>query len=148
MGVKDITVNKKARFNYEIIDTYEAGISLTGPEIKSIRAGDVSINEAFIIIRKGEAFVINMNIKKYDYANYTPKSLDPTRTRKLLLHKQEINRMLKRVTLEQLTLVPYKLYWKDDHVKMEIILGKGKKLHDKRETIKKRDQERNAKKFY
>lgn len=146
MGIKVIVTNKKARFNYEVIDTIEAGLSLTGPEVKSIRNGDVSINEAFVLIRKQEAFIINMNVKKYEQANYTPTALDPTRTRKLLLHKKEVLRLLKRVQEDRLTLVPGKLYWTNNKVKLEVILGKGKKMQDKRETIKKRDQEREIQK--
>lgn len=148
MGMKIIVTNKKARFNYEVIDSVEAGISLTGSEVKSIRQGDVSINEAFVLIRKQEAFIINMNIKNYEHATNTPIKLDPTRTRKLLLHKTEINRLLKRVQEEKLTLVPAKLYWTNNRVKLEVILGKGKKLHDKRQTIKERDSQREINKRY
>lgn len=141
MGKHVIALNKKARFNYEILETWEAGIELYGPEIKSIRNHDANISEAFVLIRKQEAFLINANIKKYDYANYV-KGIDPLRTRKLLLHKKEINKILKRVMLEKLTIVPLKLYLKGNYAKLEIGLGRGKKNHDKRETIKKRDTER------
>ena len=138
--MKVINVNKKARFNYEILDTYEAGLSLTGSEIKSIRNNDVSINEAFVVIRKNEAFVINMHIDNYKFtASYKP---DPDRTRKLLLHKQEIKKILQRIKLEKLTVVALRVYLKGNYAKLEIGLGKGKKLHDKREAIKKRDSER------
>lgn len=136
-----IALNKKARFNYEILEIWEAGIELYGPEIKSIRNHDVNISEAFILIRKQEAFLINANIKKYDYANFV-KGIDPLRTRKLLLHKKEINKILKKVMLEKLTVIPLKLYLKGNYAKIEIGLGRGKKIHDKRETIKKRDIER------
>ncbi|WFQ92097.1 SsrA-binding protein [Mycoplasma feriruminatoris] len=141
MGEHLITKNKKAYFNYEIIQTYQAGIVLNGPEIKSIRNHDVSINEAFVLIRKKEVYVLNMNIKKYEYANYI-KGLEETRTRKLLLHKKEIIKILNRIKQENLTIIPTKLYFKDDYVKLEISLAKGKKLHDKRQTIKTRDIER------
>ncbi|WFQ94623.1 SsrA-binding protein SmpB [Mycoplasma feriruminatoris] len=141
MGEHLITKNKKAYFNYEIIQTYQAGIVLNGPEIKSIRNHDVSINEAFVLIRKKEVYVLNMNIKKYEYANYI-KGLEETRTRKLLLHKKEIIKILNRIKQENLTIIPTKLYFKDDYVKLEIALAKGKKLHDKRQTIKIRDIER------
>ncbi|AHF60577.1 single-stranded DNA-binding protein [Spiroplasma mirum ATCC 29335] len=138
--MKVISVNKKARFNYEILDTYEAGLSLTGSEIKSIRNNDVSINEAFVVIRKNEAFVINMHIANYKFtASYKP---DPDRTRKLLLHKREIKKILQRIKLEKLTVVVLRVYLKGNYAKLEIGLGKGKKLHDKREAIKKRDSER------
>lgn len=140
-----ITVNKKARYNYEIIETYEAGIVLTGSEIKSIRNNDVSINEAFVIIRKNEAFVINMIIAQYKFStSYTP---DADRTRKLLLHKKEIKKILQRIKLERLTLVPLKLYLKNNYAKLEIALVRGKKNYDKRETIKQRDNERLRRKY-
>lgn len=140
-----ILKNKKAYFNYEILDTYEAGLVLTGPEIKSIRNKDVSIDESFIIIRKGEAFILNMNIRKYEFANNV--HFEPTRNRKLLLHKKETLKLLKRIQLENLTLVPTKLYFKGNYVKLEIGLARGKKLVDKRETIKQRDIERRLKKI-
>ncbi|AJK51118.1 SsrA-binding protein SmpB [Mycoplasma capricolum subsp. capripneumoniae] len=136
-----IIKNKKAYFNYEIIQTYQAGIVLNGPEIKSIRNHDVSINEAFVLIRKKEIYILNMNVKKYQFANYI-KGLEETRTRKLLLHKKEIIKILNKIKQENLTIIPVKLYFKNDYVKLEIALAKGKKLHDKRQTIKKRDTER------
>ncbi|QGS51531.1 SsrA-binding protein SmpB [Spiroplasma tabanidicola] len=145
MGEHVILKNKKAYFNYEILDSWEAGIVLTGPEIKSIRGKEVSIEEAFILIRKGQVEILNMNIKKYEYAHYVNQ--DSIRNRKLLLHKQEIKKILKRIQLENLTLVPLKLYFKGNYAKLEIGLGKGKKLVDKRETIKKRDVERRLKKI-
>ncbi|WP_348735598.1 SsrA-binding protein SmpB [Spiroplasma endosymbiont of Ammophila pubescens] len=140
-----ITVNKKARYNYEIIETYEAGIVLTGSEIKSIRNNDVSINEAFVIIRKNEAFVINMIIAQYKFS--TSYISDADRTRKLLLHKKEIKKILQRIKLERLTLVPLKLYLKNNYAKLEIALVRGKKNYDKRETIKQRDNERLRRKY-
>ncbi|RUO86802.1 SsrA-binding protein SmpB [Spiroplasma endosymbiont of Megaselia nigra] len=140
-----ITVNKKALYNYEIIETYEAGIVLTGSEIKSISNNDVSINEAFVIIRKNEAFVINMIIAQYKFStSYAP---DADRTRKLLLHKKEIKKILQRIKLERLTLVPLKLYLKNNYAKLEIALVRGKKNYDKRETIKQRDNERLRRKY-
>ncbi|AOG60045.1 SsrA-binding protein [Spiroplasma helicoides] len=145
MGEHILLKNKKAYFNYEILDTWEAGIVLTGPEIKSIRAKEVSIDESFILIRKGQVEILNMNIKKYEYANYVKQ--DPTRTRKLLLNKDEIKKILKRVQLENLTIIPLKLYLKGNYAKLEIGIGKGKKLIDKRETIKKRDIERRLNKI-
>ncbi|KAF5275460.1 hypothetical protein FQR65_LT16678 [Abscondita terminalis] len=122
------------------IETYEAGIVLFGSEIKSIRNKDVSINEAFVLIRRGEAEVLNMNILKYEFTNSFV--VDPKRNRKLLLHKNEINKILKRLKLENLTLVPTRLYIKNNLAKLEIGLAKGKNVVDKRETIKKRDEER------
>jgi len=140
-----ITVNKKARYNYEIIETYEAGIVLAGSEIKSIRNNDVSINEAFVIIRKNEAFVINMIIAQYKFS--TSYAQDADRTRKLLLHKKEIKKILQRIKLERLTLVPLKLYIKNNYAKLKIALVRGKKNYDKRETIKQRDNERLCRKY-
>ncbi|KAF0850114.1 MAG: SsrA-binding protein SmpB [Spiroplasma poulsonii] len=135
-----ITINKRARYNYEIIETYEAGLALTGSEIKSIRNNDVSINEAFVIIRKKEAFIINMVIAQYKFSTaYVP---DADRTRKLLLHKSEIKKILQRIKLERLTMVPLKLYLKNNYAKLEIALVRGKKNYDKRELIKQRDNER------
>jgi len=145
MGIKIIANNKKAYFNYEILWTVEAGISLTGPEVKSIRQGDVSINESFVLIRKGQAQILNMYITKYSYANYV-NNLEPDRTRILLLHKKEINKLLKEVQTEKVTLVPTKIYWKDNKIKLEIGVGKGKNLHDKRQTIKERELSRKVKK--
>ncbi|WP_416375139.1 SsrA-binding protein SmpB [Spiroplasma poulsonii] len=135
-----ITINKRARYNYEIIETYEAGLALTGSEIKSIRNNDVSINEAFVIIRKKEAFIINMVIAQYKFSTaYVP---DADRTRKILLHKSEIKKILQRIKLERLTMVPLKLYLKNNYAKLEIALVRGKKNYDKRELIKQRDNER------
>ncbi|AHI53484.1 SsrA-binding protein [Spiroplasma sabaudiense Ar-1343] len=140
MGEHVIVKNKKAYFNYEIIETFEAGIVLNGPEIKSIRAKETSINEAFILIRRGRVEILNMTIKKYEYA--TNIKLDPDRNRYLLLHKKELQKILKKIQLENLTLIPLRLYLKDNLAKLEIGLGRGKKNIDKRETIKKRDVER------
>ncbi|ARU92293.1 SsrA-binding protein [Spiroplasma clarkii] len=145
MGEHVIVKNKKAFFDYEILATWEAGIVLTGPEIKSIRAKEVAINESFILIRRGQVEILNMNIKNYEYAHNI--KLDPTRNRVLLLHKDEIKKILKRIQLEKLTLVPLKLYLKGNYAKLEIGLAKGKKLIDKRETIKKRDVERRLNKI-
>ncbi|AGM24684.1 SsrA-binding protein SmpB [Spiroplasma chrysopicola] len=135
-----ITINKKARFNYEIFETFEAGIVLTGSEIKSIRNNEVSINEAFVILKKNEAYIINMIIAKYKFTTaYVP---DTDRTRKLLLHRREIKKIMQKVKLEKLTIIPLKLYFKHNYVKVEIGLARGKKLYDKREAIKERDNER------
>ncbi|WP_342258668.1 SsrA-binding protein SmpB [Spiroplasma endosymbiont of Dioctria linearis] len=145
MGEHVLLKNKKAYFNYEILDTWEVGIVLTGPEIKSIRNKDVSIEESFILIRKGQVEILNMNIKNYEFANHIKQ--DPSRNRILLMHKSEIKKIIKRVQLENLTLIPLKLYLKDNLAKIEIALGKGKKEIDKRETIKKRDIERRLSKI-
>ncbi|AUM62329.1 SsrA-binding protein SmpB [Spiroplasma monobiae] len=145
MGEHVLLKNKRAYYDYEILDTWEAGIVLTGPEIKSIRNKDVSINESFILIRKGQVEILNMNIKDYEFANNIKQ--DSTRNRVLLLHKEEIKKILKRVQLENLTIIPIKLYLKGNYAKIEIGLGKGKKTIDKRETIKQRDVERRLKRI-
>ncbi|WP_339021012.1 SsrA-binding protein SmpB [Spiroplasma endosymbiont of Atherix ibis] len=145
MGEHLLIKNKKAYFNYEILDTWEAGIVLTGPEIKSIRNKDVSISESFILIRRGQVEILNMNVKNYEFANHIKHN--PTRNRVLLLHKNEIKKILKRIQLENLTLIPLKLYLKGNYAKLEIALGKGKKTVDKRETIKQRDIERRLNKI-
>ncbi|WP_339029836.1 SsrA-binding protein SmpB [Spiroplasma endosymbiont of Cantharis nigra] len=145
MGEHVLLKNKKAYFNYEILDTWEVGIVLTGPEIKSIRNKDVSIEESFILIRKGQVEILNMNIKNYEFANHIKQ--DPSRNRVLLMHKSEIKKIIKRVQLENLTLIPLKLYLKDNLAKLQIALGKGKREIDKRETIKKRDIERRLNKI-
>lgn len=132
--------NRKARYNYFIEKEIEAGIVLTGTEIKSIRRGSANFNDAYITIKNGEAFVVNMYIAKYDEGNRF--NHDERRTRKLLLHKNEINRLFSEVSKSGYTLVPIKLYFKGNNAKVTIGLAKGKKLYDKRETIKKRDLER------
>ncbi|AKU79319.1 SsrA-binding protein SmpB [Spiroplasma turonicum] len=145
MGEYVILKNKKAYFNYFILETFEAGLVLSGPEIKSIRAKNVSIDESFILIRKGIPEIINMNIKKYEFANNI--YFDATRNRTLLLHKKQIKKIIQQVKLEKLTIVPLKLYLKGNFAKLEIGLAKGKKLYDKREVIKKRDVERKLQRF-
>lgn len=132
--------NRKARFNYFIEKTYEAGIALTGTEIKSIRKGSANFNDAYITIKNGEAFVINMYIAKYEEGNRW--NHDERRARKLLLHKTEIKRLGTEIQNTGYTLVPIKLYFKGNYAKVQIGLARGKKLYDKRETIKKRDLER------
>lgn len=132
--------NKKARFNYFIEKTYEAGIELTGTEIKSIRKGSANFNDAYVSIKNGEAYVINMYIAKYEEGNRW--NHDERRDRKLLLHKSEIKRLGTEIQNAGYTLVPIKLYFKGNYAKVQIGLARGKKLYDKRETIKKRDLER------
>lgn len=144
--MKLIIVNKKANFNYQLLDSYEVGIELKGVEVKSIQKGDVSISEAYIFFRKNEAFIVNMNISPYDHGNIF--NVNPTRERKLLLHKKEIIKLQYLVKKDSLTVIPYKIYWKKNKIKLLIYLAKGKKLFDKRETIKKRDEERASKNNY
>ena len=136
-------INRKARFNYFIEKEYEAGIALTGTEIKSIRKGSANFNDAYITISKGEVFVVNMYIAKYEEGNRN--NHEERRKRKLLLHKQEIKRMSNDLKIQGYTYVPLKLYFKKNIAKITVGLAKGKKLYDKRETIKKRDLERENK---
>ena len=138
--------NKKARFDYEIIDTYEAGIVLTGTEIKSIRAGKAQLKDSYAVIRNGEVFLLNMHISHYEQGNIF--NHNETRTRKLLLHKKEILKLRDKVEIESLTLVPIKLYFKGNKAKILLGLAKGKKSYDKRETIKQRDIDRDLKKQF
>ena len=138
--------NKKAKFDYEILDTYEAGIVLTGTEIKSIRAGKAQLRDSYAVIRNGEVFILNMHISHYEQGNIF--NHNETRTRKLLLHKKEILKLRDRVEIEGLTLVPIKLYFKGNKAKILIGVAKGKKTYDKREAIKKRDIDRDLKKQF
>jgi SsrA-binding protein len=139
--LKVVADNRRARFNYEIGDTFEAGIVLTGSEVKSLRAGKATIAESYADARGGELWLINSNIPEYLQAsrfNHAPK-----RARKLLLQKREINRLVGAVEREGITIVPLKLYFNEKgRAKIEIALARGKKLHDKRETLKKRSWER------
>ena len=132
--------NKKAYFDYFIVEEIEAGIVLTGTEIKSVRGNHVQLKDSFVRIKDNEAYVINMNISKYKEANQFNHEED--RTRKLLLHKKEIKKLKDKSQIEGMSIVPLKMYIKEDHAKLLIGLVKGKKLYDKRETIKKRDLER------
>ena len=141
-GVKLIANNKKAYHDYFILETYEAGISLAGTEVKSMRMGKCSIKESFIRIENGEVFVYGMHISPYEKGNIFNK--DPLRVRKLLLHRQEINKLLRKMKEKGMTLVPLKVYLKGSLVKVEIGMAKGKKLYDKRADIAKKDQAREA----
>ena len=138
---KIVADNRKARFNYFIDETFEAGVSLTGTEVKSLRQGKATIAEAYADARDGEIWLINSNIPEYLQANrfnHTPK-----RPRKLLLHAREINKLAGAVEREGMTIVPLRLYFNEKgRAKIAIALGKGKKLHDKRDTLKKRSWER------
>ncbi|GAB4401565.1 MAG: SsrA-binding protein SmpB [Anaerolineales bacterium] len=141
-GLKIIATNRKAAFEYFLLEFFEAGISLQGSEIKSIRAGQVSINEAYIDIREMDAWLLEAHIAPYEQANRF--NHDPKRPRRLLLHKKEIREMWEAVRQKGVTIVPTKLYFKKGRAKLEIALAKGKKLHDKREAIAERDQAREA----
>jgi len=142
MGIKIIANNKKAYHEYFIDDTYEAGLVLQGTEVKSLRLGQVSLKEAYCRIRNGEVFVENMNISPYEQGNR--ENHDPLRVRKLLLHSEEIAKLIRKVEEKGLTLVPTKLYFKDRRAKLEIGVGRGKKLYDKRESLKQKQATREA----
>lgn len=144
--MKIICNNKKVTFEYFILDTFEAGIKLSGTEIKSIRAGKCNINDAYVIIRNGKVYLLNMHIAKYENGNIF--NHDELRTRELLLHKHQINKLQQKVKLDGLTLVATKAYFKDALVKIEIALAKGKNKADKRESIKERDTNREISKNY
>jgi len=136
----DLVKNKKARFEYEILETFEAGIVLKGTEVKSIRQRNVSIQEAYARIKDGEIYIVGMNISVYEMGNRF--NHEPLRERKLLLHKYEIRKLIGKLKEKGLTLVPLKLYLKNGKAKLELGLGKGKAKYDKRKTIQKRDAER------
>jgi len=139
--------NRKARFNYEFLEKYETGIELLGTEVKSIRGGQMSLEGAFVIIRGGEAFLINANIPPYQVKN-APKDYDPLRNRKLLLTKKEIAELAGSEKNKSLTIIPISVYNKNRKIKVEIALVKGKKKFDKRETLKKRDTDREIRREY
>lgn len=139
--MKIVATNKKAFFDYEIIETYEAGIALLGSEVKSIREGRISLKESYAEIKDGEVFLINCHISPYEAANQF--NHEPMRERKLLLHRREIKRLTGKTTEKGLTLVPTKVFLNDKgRVKLEIALAKGKKAYQKREVIRERDRER------
>jgi SsrA-binding protein len=140
MGIKIVATNKQARFQYEIIEEIEAGIVLQGTEAKSVRQGKINFKDSYAMVREGEIFVVNMHIGIYEQGNIY--NHDPLRQRKLLLHKQEIKRLTAKIQERGMTLVPMKMYFKNGRAKLELGLGKGKKLYDKRRDIAKRDTER------
>ncbi|MBQ9118628.1 MAG: SsrA-binding protein SmpB [Lachnospiraceae bacterium] len=145
-NIKMIANNKKARFDYFIEDTYEAGIALHGTEVKSLRMGKCSVKEAFIRIEHGEVYVYNMHISPYEKGNIFNK--DPLRVKKLLLHKYEINKLVGKMKEKGYTLVPLQVYFKGSLVKVEVGVARGKKLYDKRQDIAKKDQRREAEKDF
>jgi SsrA-binding protein len=138
--VKVICKNKKARFNYEIEDTFEAGIVLLGSEVKSLRNGKANLIDAYGRVRGGELFLLEANISPYEQSNR--ENHEPRRERKLLMHKGEIKRLIGKVTEKGFSLIPLKLYFKDGRVKVEMALARGKKSYDKRDAIRKKDQRR------
>jgi len=137
---QDVVVNKKARFDYEVVDTFEAGLALLGTEVKSVRLKKVSIQEAYATIRNGEAFIVGMNIAHYEMGNRF--NHEPARDRKLLLHRQEIKRLTGKLKERGYTLVPLKVYFKNGKVKVLLGLARGKAQYDKRKTIQKREADR------
>ena len=145
-SIKLIANNKKAYHDFFIEDTFEAGISLHGTEVKSLRMGKCSIKEAFVRIENGEVFVYGMHISPYEKGNIFNK--DPLRVKKLLMHRYEINKLMGKIKEKGLTLVPLKVYFKGSLGKVEIGLARGKKLYDKREDIAKKDQRREAEKEF
>ena len=145
-NVKLIANNKKAYHDYFIEDKYEAGISLAGTEVKSLRQGKCSIKESFIRIEKGEVFIYGMHVSPYEKGNIFNK--DPLRVKKLLLHKYEINKIAGKIAEKGYTLVPLQVYFRGSLVKVELGLARGKKLYDKRQDIAKKDQKREAEKEF
>ncbi|MCR4291226.1 MAG: SsrA-binding protein SmpB [Candidatus Scalindua sp.] len=135
-----VSTNKKARFNYEIIEKIEAGISLKGTEVKSVRNKNVSIGESYAQIKGDEVFLHNLHISPYEQGNR--ENHDPIRVRKLLLHKQEIKKLVSKIQLKGLSLVPLSIYLRKGKIKIELVVGRGKRLVDKRESMKKRAVER------
>jgi SsrA-binding protein len=140
VAIKVVATNRKAYHEYQFHDTYEAGLVLMGSEIKSIRAGRVSLQDGFVQFENGEAWLVNVHIAQYDPASR--QNHEPKRKRKLLLHRREIERLQSRVQEKGFTVVPTKLYLKDGRAKVEIGLARGKKLYDKREAIAKRESKR------
>lgn len=142
MGIKVVAKNRKANFEYFLMDRFEAGLSLQGSEIKSIRAGQISLAEAYIRVEENEAWLVNAHIAPYEAANRF--NHDPKRQRRLLLHKRQIRELWDAVRQKGVTIIPVEVYLKDGLAKIEIAIAKGKKLYDKRDAIAKRDSERDA----
>jgi SsrA-binding protein len=138
--IQVIATNRKAYHDYHIEETHEAGIVLTGTEIKSVRAGSVNLKDAYAVVKDGEAWLLNVHISPYDPASR--QNVDPDRTRKLLLHRGEINRLMGRVQEKGLTIIPLRMYLKLNRAKVELALVRGKREYDKREAISKRDTDR------
>jgi len=139
-GVKHIATNRKAQHDYFIEDRYEAGVALTGTEIKSVRAARVNLRDGFVQIRGGEAWLVNVHISPYDFGNR--ENHEPRRERKLLLHRQEIRKLQAKVSERGWTIVPLSMYLKDGRAKIEIALVRGKRLYDKRDAVAERDADR------
>lgn len=140
MGAKIAVVNRSARRDYEIIESFEAGMALKGTEVKSLREGRANLKDSYAKVQNGEVFLVNTHISHYSHGNQ--QNHDPVRERKLLLHKSEIKRLTGKTEEKGLTLVPLKIYFVGGRAKVELALAKGRKRYDKREVIKKRDAER------
>jgi SsrA-binding protein len=140
MSIKIVATNRKAKHEYHLLEFFEAGLALKGSEIKSIRAGQVSLSQSYVNIESGEAWLVNAHIAQYDEASRF--NHDPLRPRKLLLHRSEIRKLDESVRLKGFTIVPIRMYLKDGRAKVEISIARGKKLFDKRAAIAKRDSER------
>jgi SsrA-binding protein len=140
--VKPLAVNRKARFEFELLEKFVAGIALTGSEVKSLREGRVSLQEGFVAFEAGQAYLVGVHIAAYHHAGYA--NHDPLRRRKLLLHRREIRRLAAKVNEKGLTLVPVAIGAEGNWIKVELALGRGKKLHDKRETVRRRTLDREA----
>lgn len=141
----EIVKNKKALFNYKLIEKYEAGIVLLGTEVKSLRERSVNVADSYASFKKGELFIVNMHISPYHFGNRN--NHEPLRERKLLMKKREIKRLLGKVKEQGLTLIPISLYFSKGKVKVELALAKGKKLHDKRETLKRKTLDREMERY-
>lgn len=139
-GIKVITENRKARHDYHIEETYEAGIALTGTEVKSLRLGRANLQDSYAVVENGELFLYNMHISPYTHGNMF--NHEPKRRRKLLMHKREITRLLGQTQEKGYTLIPLKVYFRRGIAKLELALAKGKRLYDKREAIARRDERR------
>ncbi|MCL1885458.1 MAG: SsrA-binding protein SmpB [Dehalococcoidia bacterium] len=140
MIIKVVSTNRKAHHNYDILETFEAGIALLGSEIKSVRESRVSLGEAYVKAEHGELWLVGAHIARYEAASYMAH--DPVRPRKLLMHRKEIRFLLAKLAEKGLTIVPLRMYFKGHNAKLEIGLGRGKKLYDKRETIIRRENDR------
>jgi SsrA-binding protein len=141
--VKDIAVNRQAFHNYEIVERFEAGLVLTGTEIKSAREGLVNLKDSYAIVKDGEVWLLNCHISPYSHGNYA--NHDPLRTRKLLLRRAEINKLIGRTTERGLTLIPLRMYLKEGRAKCEVALAKGRKVHDKRDVARRKTIDKETK---
>jgi SsrA-binding protein len=137
-----IATNRRARHDYEILDTVEAGLALVGPEVKSLRAGHATVGDAYVSFRKGEAWLVNLHISPYEQA--ARSNVDPMRDRKLLMHRREISRLASKVAEKGLTVIPLDLHWKEGRAQVELGLARGKRSYDKRHSIREREERRDV----